>query len=331
MNNPKVSIIVPCYNVEKFVAKCIRSIMRQSYRNIEIIAVEDGSTDNTPSILNEIALEDDRLAVIHKKNGGVSAARNTGIEKATGQYIVFVDGDDYISNDYVTYMLKLVYSTQAEFCVSLNYFKTNKDKQIKVDNVRLFSVEDATSYFLSPDTIVYSPNCIINKDLIIRNKISFSTNLFYGEGLTFTSSLAQVCNGLGVGCRKVYYYRRNNETSATTKFSLNKYINGSNALQNIYNSLTIKTDKTINTFKLHLSIFYIGAIVQIKSHKLEKQYQKEYNEWRTYVYDNMMTLLLSKNATPYRKTIILLGYFFPSLLAILDIYRRKCISNKSVK
>ena len=83
-NNPLISIIVPCYNVERYVEQCIRSIMGQSYKNIEIITVDDGSPDNSPQILDKLANEDSRIKVIHKQNAGVSAARNSGLDVAIG-------------------------------------------------------------------------------------------------------------------------------------------------------------------------------------------------------------------------------------------------------
>ena len=94
----KISIIVPIYNVEKYIRKCIESIINQTYRNIEIILVDDGSPDNCGKICDEYAKKDSRVKVIHKKNGGLSDARNKGTEVATGEYIMYVDSDDYWIN-----------------------------------------------------------------------------------------------------------------------------------------------------------------------------------------------------------------------------------------
>ena len=91
-----ISVIVPVYNVENLITRCVKSIIGQTYPNLEIILVDDGSKDNSGSICDELALCDKRIKVIHKKNGGASAARNVGIDKAKGQYIGFVDSDDYI-------------------------------------------------------------------------------------------------------------------------------------------------------------------------------------------------------------------------------------------
>lgn len=97
MINKKVSIIIPIYNVEKYLDKCIESIVGQTYKNLEIILVDDGSPDSCPSICDDWAKKDNRIKVIHKTNGGVSSARNTGIDAATGDYVVFIDGDDCIN------------------------------------------------------------------------------------------------------------------------------------------------------------------------------------------------------------------------------------------
>ena len=96
LNNEKISIIIPVYNVEKYIDKCIDSIVNQTYQNLEIILVDDGSPDNCPKMCDEWAKKDDRIKVIHKANGGVSSARNVGIEQAQVEYICFVDSDDYI-------------------------------------------------------------------------------------------------------------------------------------------------------------------------------------------------------------------------------------------
>ena len=94
-----VSVIVPAYNVERYIETCIDSILKQDYVNVEVIAVDDGATDKTPEILDKIALQKEQVKVIHKKNEGVSAARNTGLEAASGTYIIFIDGDDYIATE----------------------------------------------------------------------------------------------------------------------------------------------------------------------------------------------------------------------------------------
>ena len=106
MENPKISVIVPVYKVEAYLDKCVRSIMDQTYRNLEIILVDDGSPDDCPAMCDAWAEKDSRIRVIHKENGGLSDARNAGMAVATGEYIGFIDSDDYIAPDMYRLLLE---------------------------------------------------------------------------------------------------------------------------------------------------------------------------------------------------------------------------------
>ena len=107
MSKPKVSVIVPIYNVEKYLDRCMQSVLNQTLKDIEIIMVDDGSPDNCPSMCDEYARKDNRIKVIHKKNGGLGFARNSGLEIATGEYVAFIDSDDFID----TSMYETLYNT----------------------------------------------------------------------------------------------------------------------------------------------------------------------------------------------------------------------------
>ena len=103
-----ISVIVPIYNVEKYLIKCIESIINQTYKDLEIILVDDGSTDSSGKICDEFATKDNRIKVIHKKNGGLSSARNIGLDICKGNYISFIDSDDYIELDMYEKMIKII-------------------------------------------------------------------------------------------------------------------------------------------------------------------------------------------------------------------------------
>ena len=127
MNNPLISVIVPIYKVEKYLRECIESIISQSYVNLEIILIDDGSPDLCPIICDEYAEKDIRVKVIHKENGGVSSARNSGLRIASGEYIGWVDPDDYIDKKMFECMLKLLIENDADISVcSVNYFGNNE-------------------------------------------------------------------------------------------------------------------------------------------------------------------------------------------------------------
>lgn len=112
--NAKVSIIIPVYKVEEFLVDCLESAINQTYQNLEIICVNDGSPDRCPEILNDYALKDERIKVINQVNGGLSAARNHGLKEATGEYVLFVDSDDWISADCVECLVEAMHKSQAD-------------------------------------------------------------------------------------------------------------------------------------------------------------------------------------------------------------------------
>lgn len=115
-----VSIIVPVYNVEKYVSRCVESLLVQKYNNIEILLVDDGSTDKTGKICDKYAELDHRVRVFHKKNGGLSDARNYALDRIKGKYVTFVDGDDFVTEDYIEVLLNLIIDTSSEISICIN-------------------------------------------------------------------------------------------------------------------------------------------------------------------------------------------------------------------
>ncbi|TCI49906.1 glycosyltransferase family 2 protein [Exiguobacterium sp. SH5S13] len=328
--NILISIIIPAYNVEKYIEKCILSILRQTYINIEVIVVNDGSTDNTGELIDRMSKLDSRLKISHKKNAGVSAARNSGIEISTGDYLVFVDADDYIASDYIDYMKSLIEVTGSDFCFSKSCYTKNREKQTEREIVEKMNPEEATALLLSPEVIVGCWNKIYKRTLIVDNDIWFSTNLFYGEGLNFITTVSQIANSIGVGNRKVYYYRRNNESSATTKFDIDKLYNGEKALKYIGERLVLNTPKVNTMLNLHLSVYSLGALVKVKSNGLEREYSKDYKRWKSYIRYNFLKFLFNKEVSLYRKLLLFGGCVSPTIMMKLDVIRRRKIQNKSV-
>lgn len=178
-----VSVVVPAYNVENYIEQCVLSVLNQSYSCCELIVIDDGSTDGTPQILDKLANGNDSIRVIHKENAGVSAARNTGIDTAKGDYIVFIDGDDYLAPDFVEYMVGMAQKTGADFCLSKNCFTHKNESQTEKEQMEVLDPADATALLLSPTVIVGCWNKMFSRKLLNDKQIRFATDLFYGEGL----------------------------------------------------------------------------------------------------------------------------------------------------
>ena len=159
---PKVSIVVAVYNVEKYVSKCIESILKQTFTDFELLLVNDGSKDSSLSILKEYALKDSRIDIIDKPNGGLSDARNTGMRKAQGKYIYFVDGDDFIEETLVEKCVNKLEETDSDmvmFDIYQYYLETGKKEII----ANPFDEDKIYSIFDTPELLTNIKNCAWNK------------------------------------------------------------------------------------------------------------------------------------------------------------------------
>lgn len=276
-NNIKVSIIVPIYNMEKYLSKCIESIINQTYQNLEIILVDDGSTDNSGKIADEYAIKDNRIRVIHKRNAGVSSARNTGIDNATGEYVCFADADDYLMEDYVEYLLELIVKHNADVSLTKEMYTTFYTNQTKEDVVEEYTAEKATIEILIYNIPIGVYCKMFKRDFLGKN-IRFVSNIFIGEGFNFNTTCFQRANKVVAGHKKIYFYRRNNPSSATTKFSLKKWENGLFAIENIKKNFVIKSNKIMEAWKYanwhtHCDVFNLLVISGT-----EKQYPDMYRK-----------------------------------------------------
>ena len=275
MKEVKVSIIVPIYNVERYLPKLIESLINQTYKNIEIILVEDGSPDNCGKICDDYASKDDRIIVVHKTNAGGCEARNTGIDTATGEYLMFVDGDDWLSNDCVEYLLNLALSTDSEMSLSKRHFTTRDLSEISEeenDYPKVWSAAETIVAIFLPLFAVGCWNKLYKTELIRKNNLRFNIP-WYGEGLYFCSMSAAYANHVGVGSKMVYYYRKNNPNSATTVY---KVVNARNAIwntSNIRKKIPVKTKETVWAINQHLrNNFYEALKILYASHSIKKNF-----------------------------------------------------------
>lgn len=159
-----MSVIVPVYNVDRYLGRCIKSIMQQSYRNLEIILVDDGSTDNSGTICDTFKETDDRIIVIHKENGGLSDARNAGIKMFTGEYVTFIDSDDYVSPDMISLMLTVLKQSSCQIVQC--EFVRGKDDTYKFTGNGKYKVYNKRNAFENRDVHVCVCGKLYEKSLI---------------------------------------------------------------------------------------------------------------------------------------------------------------------
>ena len=326
----KVSIIVPVYNCEKYLSKCLDSLSTQTYKNIEIIVVNDGSTDNSINIVKEKSKKDKRIIIIDQKNSGVSTARNNGLKKAIGEYVVFVDSDDYLANDFVNYMLELITTNDSDFAYSIKKYIKKDEKQSLSLTKKKVSSNESVAILLNPDTTVGCWNKIYKRKFLEENNLYFLTNLYYGEGLNFIIRTSLATDKIIIGNKKVYFYRKDNMSSATTKYNNQKYHNGEKSLELIRSIIDLKDEKVKAMYNLHLSTFYLGTLTKMIEYKKTKEYKDDYKRWRKALKKNLLYIIRSKYISHYRKAMILGGFLFPHIIAKLDIVRTEKIIKDSV-
>ena len=153
--DPKISVVLPIYNVEKYLEKCMESIFNQTYKNLEILLVDDGSLDGCPALCDAYAKKDKRVRVVHKKNGGISDARNAGVAESSGQYIAFVDPDDYVESDYIEYLYSLIkkYNCKMSLCQHTVKFEGGREICYGKNGDDLLTSKDCIERMLYNDVI----------------------------------------------------------------------------------------------------------------------------------------------------------------------------------
>lgn len=327
---PIISVIVPAYNVEDYIEKCIQSIENQAEKNIEIIIVDDGSTDSTGVLADKLAETDGRIRLIHQYNSGVSKARNTGLDAAKGHYITFVDADDFLAQDYLTYMLHLIRKDDSDFALSVNCFTKQGEEQVEQSRYMLLKPEETVALLLSPRVIVGCWNKVYKRRFLNDHMLRFNTDLFYGEGLYFITMAAQAANHVAVGNHKAYYYRRNNQTSVTTKFKIESVYNGEKSIEQIERDLKIDSKGIQHMLLLHRSMYYIGAIVKLEENKKTGEYRTEYDRWLSFIRKHIGEIISYKDVPMYRKLLLTGGCISPKLMTRLNVWRKERIARNSV-
>lgn len=313
--NAKVSILVAIYNVEKYIRKCIQSIIEQEHSNLEIILVDDCSTDTSGTICDNYAKKDDRIVVIHhESNTRLPGVRNTGLDNATGDYIVFVDGDDWLAPDYVTYMLEVITQTQSDMAINLVNFTTRDTKQVRNREIQVWSAEKTTAELLFPHVTIGAWNKIYRRDFIETYHLRFRSELFTAEGYRFINDAAQRANYVGVGCRKVYYYRLNNTGSATTKYNIRQSEGALFALKGIEQDLIIRTPYVMNALYQHIWLNHFWNLRQILALNLKSEKQEAYQKSLLYTKKHAFSVAKGEPSVSKKIKYCLTG-IFPVLAA----------------
>lgn len=300
----KVSVIVPVYNIEKYLPRCIESIIAQTYKNIEIICIDDGSTDSSAEVVRSFMKKDERIIFISKENGGLSSARNAGIEKATGEKTVFVDGDDWIDTDTIENAMKydadlILWGYTGEFCgksVEKHIFDGDRILEKNFLQRRMIGlVGDELGELQNFDALTTAWGKMYRTDIIKNNNIRFvDTDIIGTEDALFNLYYTGFCeNGYYIN-RPFNHYRKDNSASLTKTYKsrlfeqwqelykrMDEYIRQNNCTEDYFEALNNRICWNIVGLGITELLNKDGMFAQIKNIKRfigNEKYQTAYKK-----------------------------------------------------
>lgn len=324
--NDLVSIIIPAYNSENTISRTLFSLINQTYTNTEILIVNDGSTDSTQKLCEHFAELCSNIKCYYKKNGGVSSARNFGIEHARGNYILFVDADDWVDNNYVELLVTMMLSDNYDMCMT-GWIKENEKgnclescKKIMGD----FTRNKAIFQTLLFDGVQgYSVNKLFRADIIDTYKIRFDESIYIYEDLLFVVEYLSHCNVANIYTINTYHYVINNfsahyKSIESKKFNI-KWLTEINALNKIEKIVSSKENKEMVKARIALS----------SVHYLKRMFECYYTDDNTR--KMLITLIRENYIYPYKYKIgntawkmeLFLATISPTLLKIVMSMRNK--------
>ena len=256
-----ISIIVSVYNVEKYIIKCLESILKQEYTDFELILIDDGSADKSSEIINEY-LKDKNISwnLIKKENGGQSSSRNLGLSYAKGEYIVFLDSDDVISKDFLSILEKLIKEKEADFSFcNFAFVKSQIPIEDNNNKIKVYNRNELLNTFLKREINFVLPSMMFRKDFIIDNNLLFNEDIRFSEDQMYIWNAIVHCKKAVYTNKKMYgYYLRSNSIMTGSPF--NKIMNGFKVYKDFTNSLISEFSKDKNVLDLILPRWELGIL-----------------------------------------------------------------------
>lgn len=321
---PLVSVIVPVYNVEKYLLECIDSIKNQSYKNIEVFLIDDGSTDSSGAICENISKTDTRFKTYHKENGGLSDARNYGIERANGKWLTFIDSDDFIASDYIEYLVNLAIQNNSKIVAGSHtiFYESGKRvyKGFEESSTSSFSQKEAINHILLDDGLDLSAWAKLYSSELFKN-------IRYPKGLSFedtatTYKLFFLCDKIISGGESIYNYRIR-ANSITTQGSFSKKIQLIENTKVMCNDILSKYPDLSEAAERRLIWAYFSTLNQLLKCPDRKNYKKEENEIVSFLKSKRKTI---KKGSAYSKrdklASVALSFGLPFYSFIWQVYSK---------
>lgn len=308
-----ISIIVPVYKVEKYIRKCINSIINQTYKNIEVILVDDGSPDECGKICDEYKEKDNRIKVIHKKNGGLSDARNAGLDICNGEFVCFIDSDDYVLENYIEYLYMILKENNANIsCCNFEYIYDNKIvKEFKNDKEKIHNYDKINALM----ELLYQKNIDTSMwaklfDIKLFDNIRFPYGKIYEDFAVFYKLLLKT-NKLVYSNQKKYLYLQREESILSTPFS-DRDLYMITIIKEMYNEIIInypELQDALNSRILNMDFYLIRRMNK-------REYRKEYKDLVNDIKSRRSNVRKDKKIKLKTKIAIYISYFNIDLVTI---------------
>ena len=256
-----ISIVVPVYNVEKYIVNCLKSIVDQSYKDFELLIIDDGSKDNSINLVNDyLSSKEINWKIIKKKNGGLASARNAGLKKAKGEYICFIDADDCIATNFLEKLISNIKKDNYDF--SFCNFKYVNKQSIDIEEnkeIKIFNKDNLLIAFLRRTIGFVVPSMLFKKEFLINNNLFFDENIKFSEDQPFIWNVILHSNKSIYDYSKMYgYYLR--ENSIMTSSSLDKIKNSYFEFKNYIDEIFMDFPEYSSIYNLIIPRWQLGAL-----------------------------------------------------------------------
>ena len=305
MMGEKISVIVPVYNVEAYLERCVESILQQTYAHFELILINDGSTDSSGQICDHLASQYENIKVYHIENSGVSNARNMGIQLATGSWVTFIDSDDFVTQDYLATLASAVEGVNVGFAIApLHHIKNGivTDIPSHSGKTELWSTEETMKELLMTTRTSFFPVAkLFKRDLLADEK--FNTNYHLAEDALFLTEFLLKTRCSSVFIDKPIYYYDHREGSATT--SVNRYVFDT---IEVYQQIIAQVSQVFPNLKYELKNRECWSYIIVYDKIIftsREEYQKEKAELRTWIVQHRREIWKDAYFTTFRKVAIL--------------------------
>ncbi|ORO58873.1 capsular biosynthesis protein CpsI [Streptococcus oralis subsp. oralis] len=305
MMGEKISVIVPVYNVEAYLERCVESILQQTYTHFELILINDGSTDSSGQICDHLASQYENIKVYHIENAGVSNARNMGIQLATGSWVTFIDSDDFVTQDYLATLVSAVEGLNVGFAIApLHHIKNGivTDIPSHSGKTELWSTEETMKELLMTTRTSFFPVAkLFKRDLLADEK--FNTNYHLAEDALFLTELLLKTRCSCVFIDKPVYYYDHREGSATT--SVNRHVFDT---IEVYQQIIAQVSQAFPNLKYELINRECWSYITVYDKIIftsREEYQKEKAELRNWIVQHRREIWKDAYFTTFRKVAIL--------------------------